>query len=77
MAGFRLTVVDTGPLSPDKNKLVSRIRSSYPHWAWTVMVWRQNRSIEAKVCFGPVSGPRGYPARCFDRDDTVTRSRLG
>ena len=38
MAGFRLAVVDTGPLSPDKNKLVSRIRSSYPHWAWTAIV---------------------------------------
>jgi hypothetical protein len=27
--------------------------------------------------FGPVSGPRSYPARYFDRDYIVTHSRLG
>jgi hypothetical protein len=36
----------------------------------------QDRAL-SKVCFGPVSGRRSYPARYFDRYYAVPRSRLG
>ena len=43
-----------------RRSLMSRIRSSYPHWVWTAMVRWQKRSIEARISSADLVQRKGF-----------------